>query len=69
MQISSSLPFFLVGNGCLIIGLILNQNETNKDSVMNRNSTIPTNPLEKMTWFCVVGQLILLLIQTKTTDF
>jgi hypothetical protein len=69
MQLSNSLNFFLLGNGILSIGLILNQNETNKDSVTNRNSTSSANPLEKITWGSIVFQLILLLIETKKTDF
>jgi hypothetical protein len=69
MLVSSSLNLFLLGNGLLTIGLILNQNDTTKDSITNRNSTSATNPLETITWGCVGIQLILLLIQTKTTDF
>jgi hypothetical protein len=69
MQVSSSLNFILLGNGLLTIGLILNQNDTTKDSITNRNSTSASNPLETITWGCVGLQLLLLLIQTKTTDF
>lgn len=69
MQLSSSLNLLLLGNGLLTIGFILNQNETNKDSITNRNSTSSSNPLETLTWGSVLVQLILLLVQTKTTDF
>lgn len=69
MQLSSSLNLLLLGNGLLAIGFILNQNETNKDSMTNRNSTSSSNPLETLTWGSVLLQLMLLLVQTKTTDF
>lgn len=69
MLLPSSLNFVLLGNGVLTMGLILNQNESNKDAVTNRATPTPSSPLEKVTWVCVIVQLILLLIQTKTTDF
>jgi hypothetical protein len=69
MLLPNSLNFVLLGNGVLTIGLILNQNETNKDSVTNRAAPPPSSPLEKITWGCVIVQLIFLLLQTKTTDF
>jgi hypothetical protein len=69
MHLDSSLHLLLLGNGILTLGLIFNQNETNKDSLTNRNSPASANPLEKFTWGCVLVELILLLAQTKVTDF
>lgn len=65
----SSLNFFLVANSAFTILLILNQNDSTKDTVTNRNSTTSKNPLEIFTWGCLIFQLILLLIKTKATDF
>jgi hypothetical protein len=69
MPLDSSLNLFLAGNGIVTIGLILNQNDSTKEAITSRNSTSPSNPLEKFTWGCVLLQLILLLLQTKVTDF
>jgi hypothetical protein len=68
MPLDSSLNLFF-GNGIVTIGLILNQNDSTKEAITSRNSTSPSNPLEKFTWGCVLLQLILLLLQTKVTDF
>ena len=69
VQLTSSLNLLLIGNSVVTIGLILNQNENNKDVTTNRNSTSATNPLETLTWGCFLFQLLLLLIQTKITEF
>lgn len=69
VQLANSLNFLLVGNSLVTIGLILNQNESNKDGTTNRNSTSTINPLETLTWGCFLFQLFLLLIKTKITDF
>lgn len=59
--------FFLVGNSFLILGLILNQNDTTKDSTKNPSSNL--SPFEKITWIGLFLQFFLLLMQTKITDF
>lgn len=69
MGFDSSLNLFLAGNGMITLGLIFNQNESTKEAVTSRNSTSASNPLEKFTWGCVLVQLLLLLLQTKVTDF
>jgi hypothetical protein len=69
MPLENSFNLFLAGNGIVTIGLILNQNDSTKEAVTSRNSTSPSNPLEKFTWGCVLLQLLLLLLQTKVTDF
>jgi hypothetical protein len=47
MPLDSSLNLFLAGNGIVTIGLILNQNDSTKEAITSRNSTSPSNPLEK----------------------
>jgi hypothetical protein len=69
MPLDSSLNLFLAGNGMVTIGIIFNQNDSTKEAVTSQNSTSASNPLEKFTWGCVLLELILLLIQTKVTDF
>ena len=63
----NSLNILLLVNSSLLILLILNQNESNKEVTNNTNSA--TNPLEKFTWGCLVLQFVFFLIKTKTTDF
>lgn len=69
VQITSSLNLILLVNSLIAIFFILNQNESSKELTANSNSTSVSNPLEDLTWGCLVLQLILLLIKTKTTDF
>jgi hypothetical protein len=68
-QFLNSLNIFLLCNSLLLVILILNQNESNKELATNTNATAAMNPLENLTWGCFVFQLILLLIKTKTTVF
>jgi hypothetical protein len=63
----NSLNLFLMGNSCLTILFILNQNDRTKD--LTTKTTSVSNPLENFTWICFFIQLVLLLIKTKTTDF
>lgn len=64
-------PFTLILslNSLISIGLILNQNESSKDSASIQNSSSQSNPFERITWICLFIQLILLLLKTKLTDF
>lgn len=64
-------PFtlILIINSLVSIGLILNQNDSTKDSTSAKSSSSTTNPFEKITWICLFIQLILLLLKTKLTDF
>ncbi len=55
----------LIINSFLIIGLILNQNDSTKDSIVSQNSNSTTNPLESLTWILLILQLVLLLIKVK----
>ncbi len=64
----NSFTLVLLINSTFLIGLILNQNESTKDSSSNQTSRSSLNPLEKFTWIGLSIQLILLLVQTKITD-
>ena len=59
---------FLALNSLLTIGLILNQNESAKDSSITQNSSSITNPFESLTWICLAIQLILLLLKFKFNE-
>jgi preprotein translocase subunit SecG len=50
IQIYNSLTFILAINSLVLIGLILNQNDTSKESISNQNSSSSTNPFENLTW-------------------
>jgi hypothetical protein len=69
LELASPLTFLLLLNSFFTITLVLNQNDSAKDSASVQNSTSISNPLEKFTWICLIIQLILLLIKTKLTDF
>ena len=68
-EITSPLTIIVGINSILLIGFILNQNESSKDSITNQKSTSLSNPFEKLTWIALILQLSLLLIKIKTTDF
>ena len=59
---------FLALNSLLTIGLILNQNESAKDSSITQNSSSITNPFESLTWVCLFIQLFLLLLKFKFNE-
>ena len=63
------LTFILGINSFILIGLILNQNDTSKDSIINPNISSSTNPFENITWISGIFQLSLLLIKIKINDF
>jgi preprotein translocase subunit SecG len=63
------LTFLLLINSILLIGLILNQNESTKESTTNQISNSSPNPLQNITWICLSFEFIFLLIKTKITDF
>ena len=65
IESNNPLNMFLALNSLLTIGLILNQNESAKDSSITQNSSSITNPFESLTWICLVIQLILLLLKFK----
>ena len=61
IESNNPLNMFLALNSLLTIGLILNQNESAKDSSITQNSSSITNPFESLTWVCLFIQLFLLL--------
>lgn len=69
IQFLQPLTLMILINSTLTITLILNQNDSSKDSTTSQNSSSFSNPLENLTWICFLLQLILLLIKTKITDF
>ena len=69
IQIYNSLTFILAINSLVLIGLILNQNDTSKESISNQNSSSSTNPFENLTWIIGIFQLSLLLIKIKNQQF
>ncbi len=68
MESNTTLNIGLSINSVLIIGLILNQNESAKNSSTTQNSTSITNPFESLTWICLFIQLVLLLLQFKFNE-
>ena len=66
MNLLTPLLFF---NSLLTIGLVLNQNETKKDTIKTATiSSSNSNPLETITWVCLFSQFFLLLIQAKIVE-
>jgi hypothetical protein len=66
--LTTPLTFFSFLNSFLTIILVLNQNESTKDSKALQNSTTRANPLENLTWICLGIQLVLLLVKLKITQ-
>ena len=69
MESTSPLNLLLGINSVILIVLILNQNESAKDSSTTQNSSSARNPLEIGTWVCLFVQLIFLVVKLKVTDF
>ena len=57
----------LIVNSLSVVNLVITQNETAKEDLSKRSSS--SNPLELVLWFTIIIELILLLIQTKVSDF
>jgi preprotein translocase subunit SecG len=64
----STFNLILFINSLFTIGLILNQNENTKDAANKQSQNSSSNPFEKITWICVIFQLILLLIKVKINN-
>jgi hypothetical protein len=69
IEFNNTFGIFLLINSLITIGLILNQNDSAKDSITSSTSSSSVNPFEKLTWGTLVLQLSLLLIKIKTSDF
>ena len=59
------LTFLSFANSFLTIVLVLNQNDSTKDSKTNQNSVTPSNPLENFTWICIFTSTSKFLIKKK----
>ena len=57
----------LIVNSLSVVSLVLTQNETTKEELSKKSSS--SNPLELVLWFTIILELILLLVQTKVSDF
>ncbi len=68
-ELNSPFILLLLINSIITIILILNQNESTKDFTSSQKSNMSANPLENITWVCLIIQLILVLIQTKLVLF
>ena len=69
METTNPLNILLTINSIVTIGLILNQNESAKDSMTTQNSNSSSSPFELATWVCLFIQLIILLIKFKVVEF
>ncbi len=68
-MIINTLTLILLINSFITIGLILNQNENTKDSISNSANLEISNPLEILTWFCIIFEFFLFLLKSKVTEF
>jgi preprotein translocase subunit SecG len=68
MNLITPLTVFSFVNSFLTIVLVLNQNDSTKDSKTVQTSTSPSNPLENFTWVCLFIQFLLLLLKLKITE-
>ena len=59
IESNNPLNGILIVNSILIIGFILNQNESSKDSIAKQNSSSSSNPFENLTWSSLILQLTL----------
>lgn len=69
MDSINTLTIILGINSIILIGLILNQNDSSKDSVTNQKSNSSINPFEKITWISLSLEFIVLLIKIKNNVF
>ena len=68
IDVINSISLLIGINSLFAIILVLNQNDSTKDSITNRTPS-SSNPFEKLTWFSLIAQLSLLLIKIKSNDF
>ncbi len=68
-MILNTLTLILLLNSFITVGLILTQNESTKDNISSTVSTELSNPLQTLTWFCVLLEFALFLLKTKITEF
>lgn len=63
------LTWGLIFTSFLLVLLILNQNETRKDSSNGQSTSSANSPLEIATWIFLSLQMVCLLIKIKNPDF
>lgn len=63
----SPVTLLLIINSLLIIGLVLTQNDSTKDSASQKS--LRTNPIEIIIWISILVEIIIFLIAEKITDF
>jgi preprotein translocase subunit SecG len=68
-MISNLLNIILGINSLIIIFLILNQNESTKETSSNVTNVEISNPLQNITWVCIFFEFLLFLIKTKINSF
>jgi len=61
------LSIILIINSITLISLVLTQNDTSKDTLIQNSSR--TNPIELIIWISMILEIILLLVFGKITDF
>jgi preprotein translocase subunit SecG len=66
---TNTLNIILIINSLLTVFLILNQNESNKDSSNNISNSEIANPLQRITWLCIFLEFIILILKSKITDY
>jgi hypothetical protein len=69
IELTKPFTLILILNSFLLITLILNQNESTKESTSSQNLGSINNPFENFTWISLIFQFVLLLLKTKITDF
>lgn len=68
-MIFDTFSIFFIINSMAVIALILNQNESVKDIASSATGSEISNPLQNLTWFCVILEFLFFLIKSKITDF
>ena len=68
-MIINILNIVLVLNSIILIILILNQNETTKDTTSNTINTEISNPIQNLISICIFFELIIFLIKSKISEF
>jgi hypothetical protein len=63
------LTILVILNSFLTLGLILSQNETTKDTTTNSVNSEISNPIQNLTWVCIILEFIFFLIKSKINDF
>jgi hypothetical protein len=63
--VNNIITSLLVLNSIFIITIVLNQNESAKDSLKIQSANFFDNPLENITWVALIFEFFLFLIEIK----